>query len=190
MKLTNISTIKELMQRHGFSFTKSLGQNFLTNPSVCPRMAAECLRSSQAAAKTIIEIGAGIGVLTRELAKVADKVIVIEIDESLKPILAETLADCDNVEIIWGDALVSCCEFAVLRGYAHNYADSRKLFGNGKHSKSVCAVRDCNGSRGSRAEVYRLRRLETIRYCQHCGAVLQYAENAVQSFAREFYARA
>jgi 16S rRNA (adenine1518-N6/adenine1519-N6)-dimethyltransferase len=54
---------------------------------------------------TVIEIGAGIGVLTRELSKSAEKVIVIEIDNTLKPILDETLADCDNIEIIWGDAL-------------------------------------------------------------------------------------
>jgi len=98
MKLTNISVIKALMKRHGFTFTKSLGQNFLVNPSVCPKMAAGLTG-------TVIEIGAGIGVLTRELAKNAEKVIVIEIDESLKPILAETLVDCDNVEIIWGDAM-------------------------------------------------------------------------------------
>jgi 16S rRNA (adenine1518-N6/adenine1519-N6)-dimethyltransferase len=56
-------------------------------------------------AGTVIEIGAGIGVLTRELSKVAEKVIVIEIDETLKPILSQTLKDCHNVEIIWGDVL-------------------------------------------------------------------------------------
>ncbi|MCL2070975.1 MAG: 16S rRNA (adenine(1518)-N(6)/adenine(1519)-N(6))-dimethyltransferase RsmA [Oscillospiraceae bacterium] len=100
MKLTNITVIKELMSRHGVSFTKSLGQNFLINPSVCPKMAGV-----KTSGRVAVEIGAGIGVLTRELSKTADKVIVIEIDESLKPILAETLADCGNVEIIWGDVL-------------------------------------------------------------------------------------
>ncbi|MCL2633643.1 MAG: 16S rRNA (adenine(1518)-N(6)/adenine(1519)-N(6))-dimethyltransferase RsmA [Oscillospiraceae bacterium] len=108
MKLTNINTIKDLLMRHGFTFTKSLGQNFLINPSVCPRMAAAVTgvgNPKHASTGTVVEIGAGIGVLTRELSKVADKVIVIEIDETLKPILAETLADCDNVEIIWGDVL-------------------------------------------------------------------------------------
>ena len=96
MKLTNISVIKDVMQRHGFEFTKSLGQNFLINPSVCPRMA-------ETVSGTVVEIGAGVGVLTRELSRTADKVIVIEIDRSLEPILSETLRDCDNVEIIWGD---------------------------------------------------------------------------------------
>jgi 16S rRNA (adenine1518-N6/adenine1519-N6)-dimethyltransferase len=109
MKLTNISTIKDLMNHHGFAFSKSLGQNFLINPSVCPRMAQSLCPQPDSAGfsspRTVIEIGAGIGVLTRELSKVADKVIVIEIDEKLKPILDETLADCNNVEIIWGDAL-------------------------------------------------------------------------------------
>jgi 16S rRNA (adenine1518-N6/adenine1519-N6)-dimethyltransferase len=63
------------------------------------------MAQSLESAPAVIEIGAGVGVLTRELAKVAQKVTVIEIDKSLKPILAETLADCNNVEIIWGDAL-------------------------------------------------------------------------------------
>jgi 16S rRNA (adenine1518-N6/adenine1519-N6)-dimethyltransferase len=99
MNLTNISTIKDLFARHGFTFTKSLGQNFLINPSVCPKIAANAQNLG------VIEIGAGVGVLTRELAKAAKKVAVIEIDRSLEPILAETLADCPNVEIIWGDVL-------------------------------------------------------------------------------------
>jgi 16S rRNA (adenine1518-N6/adenine1519-N6)-dimethyltransferase len=103
MKLTNISTIRDLMSRHGFDFKKSLGQNFLINPSVCPRM-TEGL-SALISPETVIEIGAGIGVLTRELAKTAKRVMVIEIDRSLKPILTETLAEFDNIEIIWGDAV-------------------------------------------------------------------------------------
>jgi len=98
MTLTNISTVRDLLSRHGFTFAKSLGQNFLINPSVCPRMA-------EGVSGGALEIGAGIGVLTRELAKNADKVVVIEIDERLKPILGETLSDCANVEVVWGDAL-------------------------------------------------------------------------------------
>jgi 16S rRNA (adenine1518-N6/adenine1519-N6)-dimethyltransferase len=96
--LTNVSAVKELLSRHGFKFAKPLGQNFLVNPSVCPRMA-------RGLSGNIVEIGAGAGVLTRELANTAEKVIVVEIDETLGPVLAETLAGCDNVEIIWGDAL-------------------------------------------------------------------------------------
>jgi 16S rRNA (adenine1518-N6/adenine1519-N6)-dimethyltransferase len=115
MNLTNINVIKDLFARHGFSFTKSLGQNFLINPSVCPRMipvgndtpgVPVCNGVPRASRPTFaLEIGAGVGVLTRELAKVCKKVVVIEIDKALKPILEETLADCDNVEIVWGDVL-------------------------------------------------------------------------------------
>ncbi len=102
MQLTNISTIKDLFSRHGFSFTKSLGQNFIINPSVCPRIAEmggctpEC---------GVLEIGTGIGVLTSELARRAKKVVAIEIDTSLKPILEETLEEFDNVEIIFADVM-------------------------------------------------------------------------------------
>ncbi len=102
MQLTNIGTIKELFQRHGFSFSKSLGQNFLINPSVCPKIAemGGCKKGAAA-----IEIGTGIGVLTKELAERCDKVLAIEIDEGLKPILSETLAEYDNVEIVFADVM-------------------------------------------------------------------------------------
>lgn len=102
MELTNIGTIKELFQRHGFSFTKSLGQNFLINPSVCPKIAEMGGAKKGTAA---IEIGTGVGVLTKELALRCDKVVAVEIDEGLKPILAETLEEFDNVEIVFGDVM-------------------------------------------------------------------------------------
>lgn len=102
MELTNIGTIKELFAKHGFSFTKSLGQNFLINPTVCPKIAemGGCKKGAAA-----IEIGTGVGVLTKELALRCDKVIAVEIDEGLKPILSETLGDFDNVEIVFGDVM-------------------------------------------------------------------------------------
>lgn len=102
MELTNIGTIKDLFARHGFAFTKSLGQNFLINPSVCPKIAemGGCKKGAAA-----IEIGTGVGVLTTELAKRCDRVVAIEIDTGLKPILEETLADFDNVEVIFEDVL-------------------------------------------------------------------------------------
>ena len=85
----------------GFSFKKSLGQNFLINPSVCPRMAAAACDKDTG----VLEIGPGIGVLTKELSAMAGRVVAIELDNSLKAVLPETLADCDNVEIIFGDAM-------------------------------------------------------------------------------------
>lgn len=100
--LTDIGVIKEILGRHGFRFSKSLGQNFIVNPSVCPRMVEE---SGIDESCGVIEIGAGIGVLTAELAKRAKKVVVIEIDTKLLPILDETLGDFNNIEIINQDVL-------------------------------------------------------------------------------------
>lgn len=102
MELTNIGVIKDLFERHGFSFSKALGQNFLINPSVCPKIAemGGCKKGVCA-----VEIGTGVGVLTRELAKRCDSVIAIELDERLKPILEETLADFNNVEVIFADVM-------------------------------------------------------------------------------------
>lgn len=102
LELTDIGTIKALLARHGFHFSKALGQNFIVNPSVCPRMADE---SGIDSGSGVIEIGAGIGVLTAELAKRAKKVVCIELDSKLLPILDETLADFDNIEIINADVL-------------------------------------------------------------------------------------
>lgn len=102
MQLYNIGTINDILRRHNFSFSKALGQNFIVNPTVCPRIA------EMGNAKNgfgVIEIGAGIGVLTAELAKRADKVICVEIDKRLLPILDETLAEFDNVKIINNDVL-------------------------------------------------------------------------------------
>lgn len=100
--LTDIGTIKDILARHGFHFSKALGQNFIVNPSVCPRMAEESGIDKNCG---VIEIGAGIGVLTAELAKRAKKVVCIELDTRLLPILDETLADFDNIEIINQDVL-------------------------------------------------------------------------------------
>ena len=101
MNLSDINTVRSLLQKNGFTFKKSLGQNFLINPDVCPAMAdATCDKDTG-----VIEIGPGIGVLTAELSKRAKRVIAIELDERLKKILPVTLADCDNVEIIYGDVL-------------------------------------------------------------------------------------
>lgn len=102
MELTNIGTIKRLFEQNGFSFSKSLGQNFLINPTVCPGIAE--LGGSQSGV-CALEIGTGVGVLTKELAARCDKVVAIEIDERLKPILAETLSEHDNVEVIFADVM-------------------------------------------------------------------------------------
>ena len=100
--LTDIREIRELLERHGFRFSKALGQNFLINPSVCPRMAEACGVTKDSG---VLEIGPGIGVLTHELAKRAGRVAAIELDERLFPVLRETLAGHDNVTLIPGDVM-------------------------------------------------------------------------------------
>lgn len=101
-QLTDIAYVKKILSAHGFTFSKSLGQNFLVNPSVCPRMAESCGCGENVG---VIEIGPGAGVLTYELAKAACKVVAIELDQRLLPVLEETLADHDNVKVIHGDAM-------------------------------------------------------------------------------------
>ena len=100
--LTNRAVIRSLMERHGFTFAKSLGQNFIVNPSVCPRIARE---GGAGPGVGVVEIGAGIGVLTAELARRADKVVCVEIDSRLIPILEETLSEFSNITVLNADVL-------------------------------------------------------------------------------------
>lgn len=100
--LSDLSTIKKILARHGFQFSKALGQNFLIDPSVCPRMAQECGVDSQSG---VLEIGPGFGVLTQELAARAQKVVAVELDHRLPAVLAETLEGFANVTVIHGDVL-------------------------------------------------------------------------------------
>ena len=100
--LSDPGHIKEVLARHGFHFSKALGQNFLINPGVCPRMAAEC---GAQGCKGVIEVGPGIGVLTWELSHVAQKVCAVELDSRLFPVLEETLAGRDNVKLVPGDVM-------------------------------------------------------------------------------------
>lgn len=102
MALTDRAYLRDLLLRHGFTFSKAMGQNFLINPSVCPRMAEQ---GGAAPGVGVLEIGPGVGVLTAELARRADRVVCVELDARLKPILAETLDDFNNVEIILGDVM-------------------------------------------------------------------------------------
>lgn len=101
-RLSDIGTIKDILSRHGFTFSKALGQNFLINPSVCPRMAS-CSGAGKGVG--VIEVGPGIGVLTNELCQLADKVVAVELDKRLLPVLDETLAEYDNVKVVNADVL-------------------------------------------------------------------------------------
>ena len=102
MNLCDRNEIQELLQRHGFRFSKSMGQNFLIESWVPEDIAAASGADRQTG---VLEIGPGIGVLTKELAKRAAKVVSIEVDERLPPLLAETMAGVDNFKLILQDVL-------------------------------------------------------------------------------------
>lgn len=102
MDLYDYNTVKRILAKHGFTFSKALGQNFLINPDVCPQM-AESLSADENTG--VLEVGPGIGVLTKELCRVAGKVVSVELDKRLFPVLDETLAEFDNLEIINADIM-------------------------------------------------------------------------------------
>lgn len=102
MKLYEPSTIKKIREEYGFKFSKSLGQNFLTDKNIIDEIVDGAGIGQE---DTVLEIGPGIGVITYEAAKLAKKVIAVEIDKSLLPILAETLSEYDNVKVINEDIL-------------------------------------------------------------------------------------
>ncbi len=102
MELCNESQIKSLLARHGFRFSKSMGQNFLIVPEI-PRHIAEASQADEGCA--VLEVGPGIGPLTVELAQRAGKVVSVELDRALLPILAETLAPYPNTHVVSGDIM-------------------------------------------------------------------------------------
>ncbi len=102
MKLYSQTTIREMKQKYNFHFSKSLGQNFLTDKNIIDKIVEGSMIGKQ---DLVIEIGPGMGVLTAAAAAVAGKVVSIEIDQKLIPILQETLQEFDNIEIIHGDVL-------------------------------------------------------------------------------------
>ena len=102
MDLCNINQIKGLLGRHGFRFSKSMGQNFLVADWVPQDIAAA---SGAGPGVGVLEVGPGIGTLTRELSRRAERVVSVELDRALLPILEETLADCPNVQVVPGDIL-------------------------------------------------------------------------------------
>lgn len=102
MRLTDIGEVKRIMESHGLHFKKQFGQNFLINESVPRRIAESCGASSE---DVVLEIGPGIGTLTRELAARYDRVVAVEIDSSLVKVLGTTLADLDNVTVLESDIM-------------------------------------------------------------------------------------
>lgn len=115
MELTNIGNIKEILSRHGFSFSKGLGQNFIINPTICPQIAEE---GNAKPGWGILEIGTGIGVLTKELASRADKVSAVEIDSRLIPVLKETLSDFNNIKVYNEDVMKADLRSIIEKDFA------------------------------------------------------------------------
>ena len=102
MNLTDYQEVTALLRRHGFRFSKSMGQNFLTAAWVPQRIAAESGITKDDGA---LEVGPGVGCLTEQLAQTAARVTSIELDERLRDVLSETLAPFDNVSVVFTDAL-------------------------------------------------------------------------------------
>ncbi len=100
--LTDINTIKRIMSKNGFSFSKALGQNFIIDPDVCPMIVEKSGITDETG---VLEIGPGVGVLTQEIAKKAQKVVALELDTRLIPVLEDTLSDFDNIEVINADVM-------------------------------------------------------------------------------------
>lgn len=100
--LTDLSTIRDVCARHDFALSKGFGQNFIINPGICPRIAEAAGIGPGWGA---LEVGPGIGVLTEQLCKRADKVVSIEVDKRLPPILAETMAEYENFKLVLEDVL-------------------------------------------------------------------------------------
>ena len=124
MKLYQPSTIKEIRDKYGFRFSKGLGQNFLTDKNIIDSIIEG---SGVTADDLVIEIGPGIGVITRELAEIAHKVIAIEIDTNLLPILNETLGEFDNVKVLNEDVLKADLK-AIIEG--EDFPGKVRVIGN------------------------------------------------------------
>lgn len=115
MELTNINDIRAVLSANGFTFSKSMGQNFLTAAWVPERIADEC---GAGAGVCALEIGPGIGCLTEKLCERAERVIAVELDKRLIPVLAQTLAGRDNLTVINADVMaldLNSLDFAGLR---------------------------------------------------------------------------
>lgn len=118
--LTDINTIKRVMSCHGVTFSKALGQNFIIDSDVCPMIVE---KSGITEEDGVLEIGPGVGVLTQEIAKKAKKVVSLELDTRLIPVLGDTLEDFTNVEIINADVMKTDLD----RLFEENFSDCKNI---------------------------------------------------------------
>ena len=117
-EIANKARTREILERHGFSFKKSLGQNFLTEPNILKNIAAAANLNEES---HIIEVGPGIGALTEHLARSGGEVLAFEIDQRLLPILEETLAPYDNVTVVNQDVLEAHLDKVAKEAFGGNY---------------------------------------------------------------------
>lgn len=101
-RVARSSVVRDILRRHGFQFKKQLGQNFLVDERILDAIVAAAQLSSQDGA---FEIGPGAGVVTQRLALVAKQVVAVEKDRALAPVLADTLAQMGNVDVLYDDVL-------------------------------------------------------------------------------------
>ena len=118
--LTDINTIKRIMSCHGVTFSKALGQNFIIDAEVCPMIVE---KSGITDEDGVLEIGPGVGVLTQEIAKKAKKVVSLELDTRLIPVLEDTLGDFSNVEVINADVMKTDLD----RLFKESFSDCRNI---------------------------------------------------------------
>ena len=102
MNLTDPETVRYLLSRHGFNFSRSMGQNFLVDSEIPEKIADGALIDKKSG---VLEIGPGIGCLTRELSERAGRTVAVELDRTLEELLEETLEDCKNVRVVFTDIL-------------------------------------------------------------------------------------
>lgn len=125
MKLYSPAVVRQIIDKYKFRFQKSLGQNFLIDGNIVNKIVDSAELDSQ---DVVLEIGAGIGTLTSALAERVGKVVVIEIDRNLQPILAETLADYDNIEIVIGNALKADFDEIIREHTGGHYGSDAKPY--------------------------------------------------------------
>ena len=181
--LSDINVVKSLLSRHGFQFSKALGQNFLINPEICPKMATECGADQT---KGVIEVGPGFGVLTRELAARANKVVAIELDKRLPAVLAETLRDCDNVKVVQADVMevdlhqliqdeFSGLDVLVCANLPYYISRYHEIAGR----KASGGISDGYGTKRSGCAYLCSSRYTCLRCSQRSGAILQPATDII-----------
>lgn len=117
-EIANPTRTKEILKKHGFTFKKSLGQNFLTEPNILRKIVATAEITKET---NVIEVGPGIGALTEHLGQSANQVLAFEIDDRLIPVLADTLAPYPNIKVLHQDVLTADLANIIAREFTQDY---------------------------------------------------------------------